>query len=212
MELTAEYREVLRNFFLFRTLPEADFEKVLEVLELREFEKNQPIYTHHSFQNSLAVILSGEAAVYKDSGTLLNLLGPGCCFGAAALFAPAKEYVTTVTASKASVLAFLPGESLRLLLRQYPDMAMEYISFLSGRIQFLNRKIDSFTTDSAEDALWVWLKNRAGGSSVVTVSGGYSRLARELSMGRASLYRALSQLENEGKIVKNGAEITILRR
>lgn len=212
MELSKSQRELLRSFFLFRNLSEEEFDKAAAKLQLREFDKSQPIYTRHSFQSSLAIVLSGEAAVYKDSRTLLNMLWPGSCFGAAALFAPAEEYVTTVIAVRASTLALLPAESFTELLREFPDMALEYIAFLSDRIQFLNKKIESFTMDSAEEAVWSWLISRADESGRLRVSGGYSRLARELSIGRASLYRALSQMERDGKIVKNGAEIKLCGR
>ena len=88
-------------------------------------------------------------------------------------------------------------------------MALSYIAFLSGRIQFLNRKIDSFTTNSAEDAVWRWLTAHGDAEGVVMVEGGLARLARELSIGRATLYRSLTQLEADGRIVKDGARIMI---
>ena len=146
----------------------------------------------------------------KESGALLNLLQSGSCFGVAALFAPAEEYVTTITARKACKAAFISGETLAELFRQYPDMAMAYITFLSGRIQFLNQKIDSFAASSAEDAVYRWLLAHQDEAGRVKVGGGFARLARELNIGRASLYRSLTQLEQAGRIVKHGAEIELL--
>lgn len=209
MEFSKSHQQILAECFLFRDLTEKQREKVCQRLTAQAFQRGEVIYSQHHFQRSLGILLEGEAAVQKESGTLLNLLESGSCFGAAALFAPVEEYVTTITARKACKVAFISNEELAELFRQYPDMALGYIRFLSGRIQFLNQKIDSFTQSSAEDAVWQWLQAHQDEESKVRVQGGFARLARELSIGRASLYRSLAQLEQSGQIVKNGAEIEI---
>lgn len=210
MKLTKSNRMALSSCFLFRSLTEEQRSAVFDEMTVQSFQKGEAIYTQHHFQKSLGIVLEGEAAVVKDNGTLLNLLTRGSCFGAAALFAPAEEYVTSILARKACQVVFIRGDQLADLFRQYPDMALDYIAFLSGRIQFLNRKIDSFTTPSAEDAVWQWILVHADESGKAVASGGFARLARELSIGRATLYRCLAQLEQEGKIRKDGAQIMIL--
>lgn len=209
MSLTKADQAVLDNCFLFQSLTEPERKNVFRTLTVQSFGKGEPIYTQQKFRRSLGIILEGEAAVLKESNTLLNLLRKGSCFGAAALFAPEKEYVTNIVARKATKVVFLSDEELTRLFRAYPDMALSYITFLSGRIRFLNRKIDSFTTNSAEDAVWRWLTVHGDEEGSVTVEGGYARLARELSIGRATLYRCLAQLETEGRIVKDGTRIML---
>lgn len=209
MNLTKAQQAVLNDCFLFQSLTEPERKSVFQTLDVQSFGRGESIYTQHEFRRSLGIILEGEAAVLKESNTLLNLLRPGSCFGAAALFAPAKEYVTNIVARKTTKAVFLSDEELTRLFRAYPDMALSYIAFLSGRIQFLNRKIDSFTTNSAEDAVWRWLTAHGDAEGVVMVEGGLARLARELSIGRATLYRSLTQLETDGRIVKDGARIMI---
>ena len=209
MELTKSQNQVLGSCFLFKALGEQEREEVFGKLKIQSFRKGDPIYTQHHFQKSLGIVLEGEAAVKKDNGTLLNLLKAGSCFGAAALFAPAEEYVTSIVAHKSCKVVFISGGELTQLFKKYPDMALDYIAFLSDRIQFLNQKIDSFTTPSAEDAVWQWILAHADGSGKAIAAGGFARLARELSIGRATLYRCLTQLEQEGKITKDGAQILI---
>lgn len=211
MKLTKSQHQVLSSCFLFKALNEEERSQVFEKLDIKSFQRGEAIYTQHHFQKSLGIVLEGEAAVKKDTGTLLNLLKAGSCFGAAALFAPAEEYVTSITAQKTCRVVFISGEELAQLFRKYPDMALEYIAFLSGRIQFLNRKIDSFTTSSAEEAVWQWIHTHADDGGKAVAAGGFARLARELNIGRATLYRCLAQLEQEGKITKDGAQIMIHR-
>lgn len=210
MNLTNAHRTILNHCFLFQSLSDDERQTIFQTLTADCFQKGEIIYSQHHFRHSLGILVEGAATVLKGNGTLLNLLEPGNCFGAAALFAPAEEYVTTVTARKVCRIVFLSSDKLTQLFEAHPNMALDYISFLSGRIQFLNRKIDSFTTPSAETAVWQWITFHADPTGIVRVDGGFARLAKELSIGRATLYRSLAQLEQEGRILKNGAEIRIM--
>lgn len=100
---------------------------------------------------------------------------------------------------------FCRWSQMRQILLQNPVIAFNYIRFLSGRIQFLNRKIDSFTAPGAQQALLSYLRQQPGGKSV-----GLSmvKLSEMLNIGRTSLYRAVEQLEQCGKI-KPGRAKTI---
>ena len=119
MELTKSQNQVLGSCFLFKALGEKEREEVFGKLKIQSFRKGDPIYTQHHFQKSLGIVLEGEAAVKKDNGTLLNLLKAGSCFGAAALFAPAEEYVTSIVAHKSCKVVFISGEELAQLFKKY---------------------------------------------------------------------------------------------
>ena len=177
-------------------------------LQVESFKKGMEISDGPGPKKSLGIILEGEAAVYKES-TVLNKLSPGSCFGAAAVFLEKEDFLTSIRAEKNCALVFISAKRLKEYFASYPDMALDYIRFLSGRISFLNEKIESFTSPSAEDALWGWIISKAHGGNQITVKDGYAYLARELNISRASLYRALTSLENSGKIVKRGSEIEI---
>ena len=210
MNLTKADQAVLRDFFLFQSLTGEQQVPVFEELAAQSFPKGEMIYTQHHFKRSLGIVTAGEVAVLKGSGAMLNLLTAGQCLGAAALFAQIAEYVTELQARKACRIVFISDQELTLLFQRYPQMALDYITFLSGRIQFLNQKIDSFTTPSAQEAVWNWLVAHANAQGCVTASGGLTRLAKELNIGRATLYRSLAHLEEKGYIVKQGAQIMIL--
>ena len=130
-----------------------------------------------------------------------------CFLLAAALFVPQDQYVTTVRAKTGCSILFLSMEQMRDILMQNPTIAFNYIRFLSGRIQFLNRKIDSFTAPGAQQALLSYLRQQPGGKSV-----GLSmvKLSEMLNIGRTSLYRAVEQLEQCGKIKREGKTIQLM--
>ena len=92
------------------------------------------------------------------------------------------------------------------MFAQFPQVARNYIAFLSERIQFLNEKIGSFTAPTARVRLARWL---AAQTSPVQVKS-YMALANELNVGRASLYRALDALASQGVLKRQGACITVM--
>lgn len=210
MSLTPSQLDLLSQCFLLKNLPSDALSPLVRDLTAETYPAGAIIYSRTRFRKAIGVLLEGRLSVLKGQELLLKTLEPGQCFGAAALFCPAEDYVTTVRAKTPSTLVFLPDHWLITLFENHPQTAVTYITFLSQRIRFLNRKIDSFTAPSAQDALLGHLLaiQRNG---VAEISGGYSQLARSLNIGRASLYRALDALEAEGRIRRDGKHIFIER-
>ena len=104
-------------------------------------------------------------------------------------------------------ILFLSMEQMRQILLQNPVIAFNYIRFLSDRIQFLNRRIASFTAPNAEQTLLSFLRQqpqqRCEGVSMV-------KLSEVLNIGRTSLYRVVQQLEQNGVIKREGRVIQLM--
>lgn len=207
--LTAKQRSVVAGSFLLEGVePPEDFLRQLQPIR---FQPGEEIYSAQRFRSAIAILLSGSAQVRGHSGVLMNLLGPGDCFGVAALFHPVEEYVTTVSARTAVSLVFITDKELTNLFRRCPQCAVNYISFLSRRICFLNRRIESFTAPSALAGLGLWLLEQEHEGEVKVLQG-YTRLAQLLNIGRASLYRSLDLLVERGAITRQERTICILDR
>jgi len=208
--LTSQQTKVLLSCFLFaNTSPPGEL--FLASLSAVNFSAGAEIYTTSSFRRSIGVLTHGNAVVTGLSGVVLNSFVAGDCFGAAAIFGGGEEYVSTVKAKPRCDVIFISAERLEELFRQRGDIALNYIAFLSNRIRFLNLKIEGFTLPSAASALRMWLERNENCGEVVP-SGGLAALARQLNIGRASLYRALSELEAAGEIAREGKVITLLNK
>jgi len=86
----------------------------------------------------------------------------------------------------------------------------EYISFLSGRIRFLNRKIAFYTSGSAERRVALYLSSF--NSDEIEPDIPMNSLCELLDIGRASLYRAFDKLTDDGFIKRDGDKINIVNR
>ena len=102
---------------------------------------------------------------------------------------------------------FLEHDAVRTLLGKDAAFLDAYLAFLADRVQFLNQKIRCFTAGSVERRLALWLAENAQNGPITASS--LTGLAEILNVGRASLYRALEKLENDGLILRNGRELQI---
>ena len=99
-------------------------------------------------------------------------------------------------------------------MREDSTVSFNYIRFLSGRVRFLNEKIDGLVSQNAPASLGNYLALNAepsGGKLIVRPTGSISALAEQLNISRASLYRAFDTLERGGLIKRNGREIEIVK-
>lgn len=172
------------------------------------FDKGAIIYSEQRFRRAIGWVLDGRVRVRRGH-TVLNHIAAGEVFGAAALYGNEPDYVTEITATTACTVRFLPQDWLRRHMAQNPQLTENYLSFLSGRIRFLNRRIAALTAGDAEQRLLLHLRQRADRAGQLTVPS-MAELARELDMGRTSLYRSLELLEQSGQIRRENKRFYIL--
>ncbi len=215
-ELTASEQELVGASFLFRGVAEETVKKALSdpLAAVRQYAKGEVVFDPERFERSVGIVLAGRIRVFGGGSPryLMRTLTKGDPFGAAAVFSPDEVYVSRITAETKSRVIFFPQTLLARLLVEVPAVAENYIVFLSERVRFLNEKIRSLSSPSTEDALLNWLRKNAvpgDGGYEARLPGSYSALAEALNMGRASLYRALEDLEEKKKIEREGKIIRI---
>ncbi len=190
----------LRDLFLFNGLTPEEIAGLMADAPPREsFEKGAVIYTTDRFRPAMGIVLKGRVEVVRGHA-ILNRLGPGEAFGAAALYGEETEYVSEVRAATACEVQFLPQGLLDRWMQADRRITENYIRFLSDRIRFLNRRITAFTCGDAERRLLLWLRQHADASGTLAPPRRMTELARQLDIGRSSLYRALDTLEQSGLI------------
>jgi len=208
------YVSALNNCALFDGV---EVQNILDVIgeeyDVNHYSNNETVYTRSKFNDSIGIVLDGSVEVYKDETktVMLNRIGKGGFFGAAALFADKKEYVSVIIAKGNCTVLLIPFEQFRSILAANSVFAVNYIKFLSGRIEFLNKKIDEFTAPDACEKLSRYLLDKASNKDGKTVCQVKSmvELSKILNMGRASLYRSFDELEQEKIITRDGKTIVV---
>lgn len=193
-------QEVLRSVFLFRGAPEIPEGLPAAV----DYPKSAAINS----DNALGIILRGRAEAVTREGTPLTFFRQGDSFGATALFG-GTECISQIRAVSDCRVQFIPQEILERWFRSDPQIALNYIAFLSDKVRFLNGKIAIYTQDSAEQRLYRWLCANCGEDGQIPVS--MTQLAELLSIGRTSLYRALNTLEEKNLCTRKGRKWEVKR-
>ena len=215
MKLNEIETELVSKTELFRGSPPRVLTRILAVSDCTaaEYEKNEVVYDKTNFYRSLGIVLEGRLRVTKENADkrpiVMSTLQRGAIFGAAALFNSEPEYATKITAIERSRVLFLPQRLVKRMIEREPDIAENYIRYLSERILFLNRKIYFLTAGTAEQRLAGFLLDNLAVGEFSEMPMTMHRLADALNMSRASLYRAFDELTASGAVSKQGKLVCI---
>lgn len=214
-----EVAAVLKNSVIFEGASPELLASVAASDEIRliSVPKGDFLLTPSEFYQGVLFLLRGKAVVSKKEGggdVLMSMLLPGSVFGAVTAFSQRPRYATYVQAVANCRAVLLPDTLLHTLFQQDVGIAENYIRYLSDRIFFLNRKIDGFTGSHIDQRLAMYLADHAVPAEeghAVLLPFSLTDLASVLAVARASLYRSLEALEQQGVIRREGRMIHILQ-
>jgi signal-transduction protein with cAMP-binding, CBS, and nucleotidyltransferase domain len=194
---------------LFKNVKKRNLEKMVSHGNLRiaHYEKGRVVRDKIS-AGELTVILCGTVSV-MNSNAAMRQMAKGSVFGVAGLFGGSGSH-TKITAKTRVDTVNIPEKAVRNLLENDSVAALNYICFLTDRINFLNSVIDRYTGSGVEENLKKYLENvyeRQGDEFNLNVSA----VAKKLNVGRRSVYRGLNSLTERGILKKDGKNIKILQ-
>ena len=138
----------------------------------------------------------------------MALLGYGDVFGAVSIMGDPLP-VTEARAKKFVLALVFTPEVFIGLMKQSFALTENYCRYLIGRVLFLTERVECMAGTTAEEKLMRYLTNNSA-DGVCRIAFGMDALASALSMSRATLYRAFSELEKNGRIARKGHEIRLL--
>jgi CRP-like cAMP-binding protein len=182
---------------------------------VRTFRPGEEIPITYGGERALVVLTGGQALAYSTDekrDVILRAIQPGTAFGVSVLFSD-EEPVSIIRAKTRSEALCFPAPTVRMLLEHSDTFRMNYITFLSGRIRFLNRRIACYTAGSAERKLALYLSELTSDTSAnAMLDLSMTELSELLDIGRASLYRAFTRLTELGLIERNDRRIHVPNR
>lgn len=207
--------ETLRTSELFEGAPQEAIDRWLtdEGCRMVGAGSGETILGCAEFCRCLGVLLRGRATVYKvcpgGRRVILSVLEQGKTFGMSTLFYEADACPTEIAASGACRMVFFSKELVERAFAESPEFARSYVTLLSRKIHFLNRRLATFVEADCRDKLLSYLSGIYTGGESLRLPGSMSELAQTLSVGRASLYRAFDALEEEGILCRDGRNILV---
>ena len=212
--MNKEHLDFLTEVFLFKSIEHKTLESILTKysFSLKNFTKGEIIFSSDFHEEKIGFVFSGECMVERlrdaNDSVSLNTLKRCSSFGILSVLSPESEYPTQIVCSRNAAVLFLDGNDFKSMIKTYPEISYNVIEFLTSRIAFLNKKIVTFSEKSTEKKLASYLlaKYRESGRKIKISR---TKLASELGIGRASVYRDLDALQQKCLIEIQQKEIII---
>ena len=162
-------------------------------------------YSPDEFKSKMGFVLDGSCVVERqrtDGVSIpLNQLSAGDAFGVISVFSDSGEFPTFIKAKKEATILFFDKSDVFYLVKNEPEIALNIIGFLGDRIAFLNNKISTFSADNTEQKVAKFLIYEVKKQGALSFDFNCKKTSEALNIGRASLYRAIDSLTQDG-IVK----------
>jgi CRP/FNR family cyclic AMP-dependent transcriptional regulator len=201
---------------LFPELTPDSLNLVAEHGTVRNYPKNTVMIHEGDRSDSLYVILSGKVKVYSSDEdgkeVILNIQGPGECFGELALIdaAPRSASVMTMEPSRISVVSRADFEQC---LAENSGIALELIRSLAQRVRSLTESVKSLALldvyGRVARTLLDMASEEAGGQLVVRQRLTHQDIANMVGASREMVSRIMKDLVNGGYIHVKDKVITI---
>lgn len=167
-----------------------------------EGDKALAIFTVERGQLRLVRHTAGERP------TVLHRARSGQLLAEAALFSD--NYHCDAVATVASRVRAYPKAELLAAFARDANLAVRFMELLAHEIHAVRARLELRNIRSARDRIIHYLALSADRDRACRLDETLMDLAGELGLTHEALYRALADLEREGKISRNGREIVLL--
>jgi cAMP-binding proteins - catabolite gene activator and regulatory subunit of cAMP-dependent protein kinases len=181
----------------------------------RSYPKNAILINEGDPSNALYVILKGKVKVYvsdkKGKEVLLNIQGPGECFGELALIDAAPRSASVMTLEN-SQFAVVSKADFQRCLAEHPQIAFELIQSLARRVRSLTENVKSLSLLDVYGRVARALLNLATeqeGVLVIEQRLTHKDIANMVGASREMVSRIIKDLCRGGYIQVKGKKITI---
>ncbi|MGV8122099.1 MAG: cyclic nucleotide-binding domain-containing protein [Candidatus Xenobiia bacterium LiM19] len=129
--------ETMKKSAVFADLPIEDIVIIADILLELEYPEGQIIFREGEPGDKMYIIVSGQVIIQKGEGDAIEMtltLGSGECFGEMAILDGLPRSASVKVTKPANLLA-IEREDFRELLRVYPEISLNVIQILSGRLR-----------------------------------------------------------------------------
>lgn len=135
-------KSLLAQIPLFSNLPDAELDRVLASLEVKELQAGEILFREGDPSEHLYVVVSGVLLVLMGEGNpdelLLNVLREGEYLGEMGLIMPGGHRTASVRAEVPSVLLSLSRSQFADLTTRFPSLSASMVNVLSQRLDATN--------------------------------------------------------------------------
>ncbi len=211
--------ELLQTVPIFSELHESVLNKISDLMQVRNYAKEQMILMEEALGDSFFVISKGNVKITRLSEdgreVILAMLGEGEFFGEMSLLDGETRSANVVAIEDAEVMVLNRGEFLGLL-EKYPKIAISLLEELTRRLRKSDQQIESLSLSDAEKRIAITLIRLAEELGVIKHGNVTIRnlpyqqdIANMAGTSRETVSRTLKLLEEKGYLNRSGKTLVI---
>ncbi len=212
--------DLLQSVSLFFDLSEKELGYIEEKMVTRRYENGNYIFLEDSEGEQCFFVAKGSVKVTRLSKdgreVILTMLNAGDFFGEMSLLDGESRSANVIALEETEVLT-LNREDFLVVLHDYPTIAIQLVKEMAGRLRKSDRQIASLSLSDAEKRITMCIIRFADDQGVIK-NGKVSIpktpiqqvIAKMAGTSRQTVSRALSILEKENLIERNGRELIIV--
>ncbi len=209
---------MLKDIHLFSSLNDQTLAYLERVAVKRVYPKNTILLSEGDKSDQLYAILSGKIKVVvmdpEGKEIVVNLLGPGDCFGEIAMIDGETRSATIITTEPSQVLTISSGDFAPILTAN-PDLMFSLLKVLARKVRAATLMVESLAFEDVYARLVRLLTNLArprGKLLVVEEKLTHQEIANMIGSSREVVSRMLKALSNGGYITTEQKRISIQRK
>ncbi len=164
---------------------------------IKDFKRGEEISEVQNGFDCVGVILSGSASVSSSETGAVSISRVGTEFGICNIFVSDKM-PTKLYARVHTKVLFIPKDEFASLLSSDNALMYRYVKLCNEKMVYLAKKLRLISVVGSVPRLACWVEMNSIGNEAKIVSK--DELARQLCISRASLFRAISDLEKQNVI------------
>ncbi|MGR4068655.1 Crp/Fnr family transcriptional regulator [Halomonas sp. LR3S48] len=179
----------------------------------RQLAAGEMLFHAGEVVTSVYVMVYGQVRLIRVSHAgaevTVNRAGPACWLAEASLFAE-RYHCDAIADSEACLLSF-PKAVVMEGMQRRPELATSLMADLARRLHEARLRIAILNIPTARERLLAYLRAYAGGEGAeLKLPGSWKALASEIGLTHESVYRALAQLQREGRIRREGRQVWLM--
>ena len=209
--------ESLKASSLFNGLETEDINSLINSIphRIKQFSNKEVLaYSGEKVEKAIILLegkLQGEMIDFAGNSLKIEEMEPPQMIAAAFLYGPQSIFPVNLSAISEGKMLIIYKNDFTQLLSADQRVLNNYLNIVSGKAQFLSRKITflSFKTIKEKIAYYL-LQNLKTGNQVVIINQSQKGLAEMLGVARPSLARTISEMEADQFIKWERNQVTIL--
>ena len=183
------------------------FNQIINNYPHTTYSRNQIIFSEGEKCSKIGIIIEGEIKIstitHHEKEETFTIVKKGDIFGNSLIFSSSPYYLGDITATQKTTICFISKSDLIKELSLHPDLLESYINIISDKAIRIKQQNKLLAHKNIRDRISYYFitLSKQQNSNIIQLPS-ITKLSNELSLPRPSVSRELTNMENDGLILR----------